>query len=68
MHNTGCVFGESEKALGLDQGTLAKRVGMTRTSLTNIEAGRQRVQLHQVEQMAEALGTTAKNLMRGIWS
>jgi transcriptional regulator with XRE-family HTH domain len=55
------------EALGLDQATLAGRVGLTRTSLTNLEAGRQRVQLHQVEKMAKALGTTAKHLMRGIW-
>jgi transcriptional regulator with XRE-family HTH domain len=56
------------EALGLDQGGLAKKTGFTRTSITNIEAGRQRVQLHQVEQMATALGTTPKHLMKGIWS
>lgn len=55
------------EALGIDQATLAKRCGMTRTSLANIEAGRQRIQCHQVEKWADVLGTTPKQLMRGIW-
>ena len=55
------------KVLGLTQDEIAKRIGLERTSVVNIEAGRQRILLHQVEAIAEALGTTPKNLMRGIW-
>ena len=55
------------EALGLDQAEVARRVGLTRTSLANIEAGRQRVILDDVESFARALGTTPKHLMKGIW-
>lgn len=54
-------------ALGIDQGTIAKRSGLSRPALTNIEIGRQRVLLDQVETIAAALGTTPKHLLRGIW-
>lgn len=55
------------EALDMTQGDLAKRVGLTRVSVTNIEIGRQRLLLHTVEQFAKALGTTPKNLLRGVW-
>ena len=54
-------------ALGLTQDELAKRVGLTRTSVTNIEAGRQRVLLDDVEKFAVAFATSPKFLLRGIW-
>ena len=56
------------ETLGLQQEELAKRVGYTRTSIVNIEAGRQRMPLHVVEEIARALGTTTKHLLRGIWT
>lgn len=55
-------------ALGWTQEELAKKVGLTRTSITNLEAGRQRVLLHDVEAFAAAFNTTPKNLLRGIWT
>jgi len=55
------------ETLGVTQEELAKKAGMTRTSLTNIEAGRQRTLLDGVERFAAALGTTPKHLMKGIW-
>lgn len=55
------------ETLGLDQQELATRVGMERSSVTNIEIGRQRVLLHTVEVFARALGTTPKHLLKGIW-
>jgi transcriptional regulator with XRE-family HTH domain len=54
-------------ALGLSQAELAKRVGLTRTSIVNIEAGRQRVLLDDVEKFSGAFATSPKFLMRGIW-
>ena len=65
------------EALGLTQDELAKRAapitltgltGLQRTSIVNIEAGRQRILLHDVERIAAALGTTPKGLLRGIWT
>lgn len=54
--------------LGLTQQELAERVGQSRAAIANIETGRQRLLLHTVETFAKALGTTPKNLMRGIWT
>lgn len=55
------------EALGLSQDDLAKRVGLKRVSVTNIEIGRQRLLLDGVEDFARALGTTPKHLLKGIW-
>jgi len=63
----GLAVRRIREALGVDQEELAKRVGLTRTSVVNIEAGRQRVILDDVETFARALGTTPKHLMKGIW-
>ena len=41
----------------LSQDVLAKRLGISRASVVNIEAGRQRAPLHVVWQIAELLGT-----------
>lgn len=56
------------EAVGMTQDELSKKVGYTRTSVVNIEAGRQRLPLHQVEEMARALSTTPRHLMKGIWT
>ncbi len=55
------------EVLAMTQEDLAKKVGYTRTSLVNIEAGRQRLPMHQVEEIAKALSTTPRNLLKGIW-
>jgi transcriptional regulator with XRE-family HTH domain len=54
--------------LGISQEELAKKIGLTRTSITNIEAGRQRVLLHDVEKIAAAFGISPKHLLKGIWT
>jgi transcriptional regulator with XRE-family HTH domain len=41
--------------LGLNQEALAHRVGLERSSISNIEKGRQRVQLHMLLDFAAAL-------------
>jgi transcriptional regulator with XRE-family HTH domain len=41
----------------LSQEKLAKRLGVSRASIVNIEAGRQHAPLHVLWQIAEALGT-----------
>jgi transcriptional regulator with XRE-family HTH domain len=52
-------FGRRVKQLrerqGLTQVRLAEALGMSRTSITNIEVGRQRVLLHQLLRLAEIL-------------
>lgn len=54
-------------SLGLTQQELAARIGLERASVANIETGRQRILLHDIENIATALGTTPKHLLRGIW-
>jgi transcriptional regulator with XRE-family HTH domain len=55
------------EAIGLTQAELSERVGLERSSVANIEGGRQRVLLHDVEVFARALGSTPKHLLKGIW-
>lgn len=55
------------ETLGIDQAELGERVGLTRTSINNILAGRQRILLADVQKFAKALSTSEKNLMKGIW-
>lgn len=70
----GCyrMFGmkvqQTREVLGLTQAELSKRVGLTRTSVVNIEAGRQRILMHHVEKFATAFQVTPKVLLRGIWT
>jgi len=54
--------------LGITQAELASRCGLERASIANLETGRQRCPLHVIENIARGLGTTPKNLMRGIWT
>jgi len=51
------------EAAGLSQGELAARVGLSRPSLANIEAGRQTITLRHLGAIAAALGTTAVELL-----
>lgn len=45
------------------QDELAKRVALSRTSITNIERGRQRVLLHQMMEIAQALDAQPADLV-----
>lgn len=53
--------------LDVRQEDLAKKCGLTRCSIANIEAGRQRILLHDVETIATALGTSPRALLKGMW-
>lgn len=48
---------------GLSQDALAKRVGLSRTSVTNIEKGRQQIPLHALYSFADALGVEPTALL-----
>ena len=54
------------KALGWSQTDLSVRVGCSRPSIANIEVGRQRVYLHDIEKFARAFQTTGKHLIKDI--
>ena len=59
------------KAMSLTQTQVAAKVGISRASIANIESGRQKVLLHQVYLLAEALKLPSimsllpKSLLRG---
>ncbi len=59
------------KAMRLTQAQVATKVGISRASIANIESGRQKVLLHQVYLLAEALQLPSimsllpKSLLRG---
>ncbi len=61
------VFGSRLRALreekSVTQEELARRVDLSRTSITNIEKGRQRIMLHQVVELAQALDANVVELM-----
>lgn len=54
--------------LGWTQLELSKKIGLTRASVANIETGRQRLLVHQVEDISGAFGMSPKALLRGIWT
>ena len=60
-------FGELVRQHRLDaaltQEEVGKRVGLSRTSITNIEKGRQRVLLHQLYELAAAILATPDMLL-----
>ncbi len=57
-----CVL-EERKALGFTQTDLAKEVGILRTSIANIEAGRQRLPIYMLYRIATALGVSVDDLL-----
>jgi transcriptional regulator with XRE-family HTH domain len=63
----GAKVEQMRTLLGWTQLDLSKRVGLTRGSIANIETGRQRVLLADVEKFALAFNVAPKILLRGIW-
>jgi transcriptional regulator with XRE-family HTH domain len=55
-----CIERERAK---LTQDELAQRVGLTRTSISNIEGGRQKIQVHTLYAIAEALHAPVDTLL-----
>ena len=54
---------ENRSRSQITQDMLAHQIGLSRTSVTNIERGRQAVLLHQVYDIARALDTTVHALL-----
>src|SRR5260370_1721080 len=60
---TGQLIRETRKAQAITQGRLAEKVGLSRTSITNIEQGRQKLLLHTLAAIADALGVQLHRLL-----
>lgn len=54
---------EARRRQGLNQSALAERVGLSRASVANIEAGRQQVLAHILAKLGAALGTSPAELL-----
>jgi len=59
----GRLVRERRKAISMSQATLAGQVGLSRTSITNIELGRQHLSLHMLFVLAKVLGVEPKMLL-----
>lgn len=59
----GANIKDRREAVGMNQDVLASKVGLSRTSVTNIERGRQSVLVHQLISFADALGVEATSLL-----
>lgn len=59
----GQLLRESRKTAKLTQSQVAERVGLTRTSITNIERGSQHISLHQLFLLASAVGVSPVALL-----
>jgi len=61
------AFGERVRSYrsagGMTQEELAAKVGLSRTSITNIEKGNQQVLLHQLQIFSEALAVRVEQLL-----
>lgn len=64
----GAKIEQFRNMLGWTQQELADKMLYSRGSIANIEVGRQRLLVADVERFATVFGTTPKNLMRGIWT
>lgn len=59
----GRTLRQRREGAGLTQGDIATRVGLSRTSITNIEQGRQHVTLHVLYALADAVGSKPGDLL-----
>lgn len=59
----GQALREARRGAGLTQRHVAERVGLQRTSITNIERGTQHISLHQLFLLAGAVGVRPDELL-----
>lgn len=59
----GRLISKARKEHGLTQEDLAKVVGLTRTSITNIERGRQKLLVHTLADVARCLAIPLASLL-----
>lgn len=59
----GKLLKKSRSEANLTQEALAKRVGLNRTSITNIEKGRQHINLHMLYVLSNSIGIRPSDLL-----
>lgn len=61
----GLAVRKRRDKIGMTQATLAELSGLSRTSVTNIERGGQALLVHQLLELAKALGVSPTSLFAG---
>lgn len=56
----GLIIREARKSKALTQKELAERIGVSKTIITNYEAGRQNLTIDTLQKVADALGAELK--------
>jgi transcriptional regulator with XRE-family HTH domain len=64
QHRLGVRIRLRRAALGLTQCVLGSRVGVSRATIANVEAGRQNLTLRRLDRLARALETGLDELFR----
>lgn len=59
----GGAIRRRRNAIGMTQATVASRAGLLRTTVANIERGRQAVLVHQLVDIARVLGSAPESLL-----
>lgn len=59
----GRLLADVRRKKGVSQEILADEIGLSRTSITNIEKGRQPIQLHSLYRIARLLGVEIKEIL-----
>ena len=62
----GRLFKMHRNTAGYTQDEIATKVGLVRTSITNIEQGRQHVSLQMIYQLANAVGVAPQELLPNV--
>lgn len=66
MHQIGANIRAVRKAMGMLQSDLAEMVNLSRTSVTNIEKGRQEISITRLTDIATALNVSAAALLQSV--
>lgn len=64
----GEIIQKKRRDIGLSQDELASSIGLVRTSITNIEAGRQKVHIYTLYRIAAQLDTPVMDLLPNLES
>jgi len=64
----GEVMCEMRERLGITQTDLASKLGWTRASICNIEGGKQRVMMHDLERISKVLCIPVRDLLPAQWT